>query len=161
MFDSLLRTLQEIGWKAVPLWASLRSGFLSSHPQVWWSLAQSSPQVKNCRGQVGGPNRHLSCSPHNPRRNRKGLILWSCDHTMSHDHMCVFLLLCGTCILISWGMVRCCIQGWTSASSSFCSWLNQGWRGWSTRSFSLSSAKTRLWSLWRQKENQFRTFRVY
>lgn len=52
-----------------------------------------------------------------------------------------------TCVLISSGMVFCWIQEWTSASSSLCSWVNQGWRGWSTRSFSLSSANTSFWSL--------------
>lgn len=52
-----------------------------------------------------------------------------------------------TCVSISCGIVCCWIQGWTSASSSLCSWLNQGWRCWSTRSFSLSSVKTSPLSL--------------
>lgn len=52
-----------------------------------------------------------------------------------------------TCVLISCGIVCCLIQGWTPASSSLCSWLNQGWRGWRARSFSLSSANTSFWSL--------------
>lgn len=56
-----------------------------------------------------------------------------------------------TCVSISCGMVWRLIQGWTSASSSLCSLLNHGWRGWSTLSFSLSSANTSFWSLEKQK----------
>ena len=56
-----------------------------------------------------------------------------------------------TSVLISSGIVFCWIQEWTSASSSLCSWVNQGWRGWSTRSFSLSSANTSFWSLDRRQ----------
>lgn len=46
------------------------------------------------------------------------------------------------CVSISWGMEQCWIQGWTSASSSLCSWVNQGCSGCSRCSFSLSSAST-------------------
>lgn len=63
--------------------------------------------------------------------------------------------LCVTCVSISCGMVCCLIQGWTSASSSLCSCVNQGWRGWSTRSFSRSSANTSLWSLSNQEKHVY------
>lgn len=69
------------------------------------------------------------------------------------EMMCVCVVMC-TFVLISSGIVLCWIQEWTSASSCLCSWLNQGWSGWSTRSFSRSSANTSFWSLDRQDTKQ-------
>lgn len=68
------------------------------------------------------------------------LLYWNQCSGEPDKHVC-------TCVLISSGMVFCWTQEWTSASSSLCSWLNQGWRGWSTWSLSLSFANTSLWSL--------------
>lgn len=75
-------------------------------------------------------------------RDKKWCLLdWNqCSGEPDNKRVC-------TCVLISSGMVFCWIQEWTSASSSLCSWVNQGWRGWSTRRVSLSFAKTSFWSL--------------
>jgi len=52
------------------------------------------------------------------------------------------------------GTVRRCNQGCTVASSSLCSWVNQGWRGCMARSFSMSSASTSCWSLEEEQEEE-------
>lgn len=126
--------------------AALGSWSLRCQPQVWQSPAQCSPQVLSYQGQVDegrGAYVLLNCSSHNPEGHRYILNRYSCKDRGEYKYNSS-----GTCVSISCGMVCCWIQGWTSASSSLCSWLNQGWRGWSTLSFSLSSANTSLWSLW-------------
>lgn len=122
--------------------------------QVQWSpAAEGCPGGRSYLGQVGeGSGRRLllSCRSHNPDKHNDTLeaaLLMKTYKNKSSHMFVVTVWRCSTCVSISCGMLCCWIHGWTSASSSLCSWVNQGWRGCSTRSFSLSSANTSVWSL--------------
>lgn len=145
MFNFHLNLLFSLGgWSLLVESASIKFQHL-----VQEFPARGAPEKTSCREQEGveGGWLLLSYSSHNPKGQE---ILLHCNHCSGESNdKCVFVLMC-TCVLISSGIVFCWIQEWTSASSSLCSWVNQGWRGWSTRSFSLSSANTSFWSLDRQ-----------
>lgn len=135
-------------------WSFLvESAWIKFQHRVQEFPAQGAPEKTSCQEQEGveGGWLLLSYNSHNPEGQE---MMLSCKHCSGESNdKCVCVLMC-TCVLISSGIVFCWIQEWTSASSSLCSWVNQGWRGWSTRSFSLSSANTSVWSLHRQDTEQ-------
>lgn len=139
------------GWGGRFFWLRSVSGVDNRSNGVLLRAVQRTRAVRGGgKGRVGGP-RHCAAT-HTTLKDTKVLVTWT--QVSTKWWICtISVWVFPTCVSISGGIVCCWIQGWTSASSSLCFWVNQGWRGWSTRSFSLSSDNTSFWSLeggWRQ-----------